>query len=634
MAHIGAQLIRAGRIDPADLTAALDRQRHEGGYVGRHLIESGAISRSAFHDALARSWHLETRDLVVRPPDSSVAVQASPEVTAELGWVACEIAADGAVVVATAVRPAEELLTEVSEYFPGRQIRLVACTERDLDWATLRSRRSRLAATERRDRRRDDVVGPVHHVMTLLGSIGAVALAVALPPVALAWLVLTAGALFVVGAALQSALAISAIADELVPAADGPRPLGPWTGADHAFGRPAPLGPVASPLDEDLDLSLPVYSVLVRLWGGESWLRIVLDHLQMLDYPRARLDAILLVAETDAVTMDAVRRVAPPEWVRVVRLPVDDFRDPVAASDHGLAIAHGRYVVAYERDAAPVPDQLRAAVAAFEADLLDLIDHRPDRAPLAGLRVARRSEVDAPSLFGRMTGVDDALQLDRSTGGRPGAVLPLDFCSTHFNMRLLRRLGGFEAATWQLPEAQSPTQRRARFEVLDSTSLRPRAPGPLHWMHERSQASAYTQLAGLRQLAAALGRRPDRPGLGEAVLGLSMPTMFLAYPVLLLGSLLTATLTFVDGGAQGAGLPLVARAAWLGVGETALVLGSAAMVAALVLVRRQGWRAACGAALLPLHWLLHAGATWSALLALATGAGRRRVVRNPASFLV
>ena len=83
---------------------------------------------------------------------------------------------------------------------------------------------------------------------------------------------------------------------------------------------------------------LPVYSVLVRLAGGEPALVEVMDHLTGIDYPRVRLDAIVLVAESDADTLAAVARCSPPEWVRMARIPAEDFADPIVAFDHGLAL--------------------------------------------------------------------------------------------------------------------------------------------------------------------------------------------------------------------------------------------------------------------------------------------------------
>lgn len=168
------------------------------------------------------------------------------------------------------------------------------------------------------------------------------------------------------------------------------------------------------------DLELPLYSVIVRVWGGEEWLRAVLDRLAALDYPAVRLDAVLLVAEGDETTTAAVRRLAPPEWVRVLPVPDGDFADVVVAIDHGLALARGRYVVALGRDSAIGRDELRCAVDAFESDLDGRLDRGEEAAPLSGLRADR----------------------PRGLRRRPAAH---EAKSVHCITPLLRRLGGFGA---------------------------------------------------------------------------------------------------------------------------------------------------------------------------------------------
>lgn len=351
MDRIGNRLVADGSIDEEQLRDALDRQRTEGGPVGHHLIDGGFITRPEFYAALARQWELPVRDLVREPPDPRLVGSAEIGAVEEgiaLGWVACELTDDGAVVVATSIRPDVEVEVEVEERFPGRQVEFVACTRRDLDRVALDLRR-----------------GP--------------------------------------GEPEQPRRAAGVLA----------------RGVEPLRRRRAGTGRL-SPVEDRSDLELPLYSVIVRVWGGEQWLREVLDRLARLDYPTARLDAVLLVAEGDRATTDAVRRLAPPEWVRVLSLPDEDFADVVVAIDHGLALARGRHVVAFGRDSAIGRDELRCAVEAFEADLDGRLERGEGVAPLSGLRADR----------------------PRGLRRRPAAH---EVKSVHCITPLLRRLGGFGA---------------------------------------------------------------------------------------------------------------------------------------------------------------------------------------------
>lgn len=570
MGPIGARLVASGRIQPAQLEWALERQRTIGGYVGQHLVDAGYLTRSEFYAALAEHWELTPRDLVADPPSPALLAELDPETTVELGWVACELTPDG-VVVATSVRPDEELVTEVEEQFPGHAIELVACTQRDLDAVALMARRARGPQTL--DRRTRTGVRPVHYVAVLLLGLAALVAGVVVPLWLLAGTVLLTSVVFLAGAAVQAVSGLSALAPP-----------------DAEAVREARLD----------DAELPVYTVLMRIDGGEEVVRRALATLRGFDYPTARLDAVLLVSDDDSATLDGVRRAAPPEWVRVARVPAEEHAEPVLALDHGLALARGRYVVAYAVDEVPAADQLRRAVSAFDADLAAGLDGPLGRttAPLVGLRADRRSDGAGRSLFARMTEIDDALDLGRLSGDDGHLAAK----SVHFNMRLLRRHGGFGLATRTLP-ADGP-----RIEHLDSISVRADDPGLVRWTDARARAS-------VREVRGALEEGvPDAGQLRR----LLTPAMFLAYPVAVVGAFIAAVRS------QGAGGQLAERVAWLSIGEAVIVLGMAVLVAAVSQFRRRGWLAALDALALPAHWLLHSLATWVALVALVVPVRARR----------
>ena len=571
MEPIGARLLASGRIEAAQLEWALERQRAVGGYVGQHLIDAGFITRSEFYAALAEHWELTPRDLVAHPPAPELLAELDPETTVELGWVACELTAGG-VVVATAVRPAEELVAEVEEQFPGRSITFVACTRRDLDGVALTVRRDFRPVAEDARRPGGVRVRPVHYVLVALLGVLALACGILLPLGVVAAAVLVTSFVFLAGAAVQAVSGLSALAP--------------------------PPEVRRRPVHSD-DAQLPVYTVLMQVAGGEPAVRAALEALARHDYPSARLDAVLLVSDDDQATLDGVRRVGPPEWVRVARVPAAERDEPILALDHGLTLARGRYVVAYALDEVPAADQLRQAVAAFEADLAAGLAGGGDQspAPVVGLRAARRADGDGRSHFSRMTEVDEALDLGRLSGDRGRAD---EVTSVHFNMRLLRRHGGFALAT------DGDLGDGPRVEHLDSISVRAEDPGLVRWTDARARAN-------VRAMRGAFSGGLPAPEVARRLL---TPAMFLAYPVTIVGALLAA----VRG--EGEHSRLAERVAWLGIGEAAIVLGMAVLVAAVSLFDQRGWRAAFDALALPAHWALHSVATWVALLAVLTPSRR------------
>lgn len=69
------------------------------------------------------------------------------------------------------------------------------------------------------------------------------------------------------------------------------------------------------------DVDLPVYTVLVALYREGTVAAGLLDALDRLDYPRAKLDVKILTEEADAETFDAVARCSPRSGVEVMSLP-------------------------------------------------------------------------------------------------------------------------------------------------------------------------------------------------------------------------------------------------------------------------------------------------------------------------
>lgn len=595
---IGGRLVAGGLIEPSQLATARDRQRREGGYLGHHLIQAGFVSHDDFYAAVAEQWQVETRDLALQPPDPSLLAELDVEETVELGWLACEIV-DDTVVVATCVRPAEELVVEVQEQFHGRTVEFVRCTQHDLDAVAMGVRRERLAHRDRTPAR--TVVRPVHHVLAMVIAALLLVAACVLPLAVVGAVLLFAVAVFLTGALISSIAGYPVLVNDL----RGQQRVGLRVMAS------LPVDLVNEPVPADQ--GLPVYSAIVRLSGGDRAVQALIDNFGTIDYPWARTDAILLVADSDLATLDALRRTTPRSWIRVARVPDEDFADVVRAYDHGLALARGRYVVAWEQDETPAPDQIRLAVAAFEKELFERSARGAGSSPLLALRVAHRVGATLTA-FGRLAAVDEALHLDRTAGAMAGSGRAPDITSIHCNMRLLRRFGGFGSLVWKPTTETAAGGVAPRIEELDSTSMRAAVPGPLLWTRDRAGAFALVLLDAVVQARSLVRPGPgvgrDRARVDALAIGVGTAAMFLAYPVVLAGALVAV------GRSHGQEGGTAESVAWLGLGSALLVLLVAVSAAWVVLSRRRGWRVGVAALALPAHWFLHALAAWSALVAV------------------
>ena len=200
------------------------------------------------------------------------------------------------------------------------------------------------------------------------------------------------------------------------------------------------------------DHELPRYTILVPLYKEAPVVGRLLEALDRLDYPRAKLDIKLLIEADDHETREAIERLAPRPIHDVVIAPPGQPRTKPRALNIGLACARGELLTVYDAEDDPEPLQLRRATAAFAQAPPSLaclqcplaIDNARD-SWLAGLFA-----LDYASLFEVL---DPGL-------ARLRLPIPLGGTSNHFRVEALRRLQGWDA--WNVTEDADMGVRLAR----------------------------------------------------------------------------------------------------------------------------------------------------------------------------
>jgi cellulose synthase/poly-beta-1,6-N-acetylglucosamine synthase-like glycosyltransferase len=85
-----------------------------------------------------------------------------------------------------------------------------------------------------------------------------------------------------------------------------------------------------------------------------------------LDYPKHKLDALLLIEADDTHTRAAIEKVGQPPWMRVLPLPPGTPRTKPRAMGIGLRYAKGTLLTVYDAEDKPDPAQLKKAVWGFD----------------------------------------------------------------------------------------------------------------------------------------------------------------------------------------------------------------------------------------------------------------------------
>ena len=121
------------------------------------------------------------------------------------------------------------------------------------------------------------------------------------------------------------------------------------------------------------DTELPVYTVLAPLHREANILEQLVTSLAALDYPRHKLDIILVVEADDHETRIALTTLGlPPQFTIVVVPPALPLTKPKALN-YALAFARGSLLTVFDAEDIPEPGQLRLAAETFAASAPDIV---------------------------------------------------------------------------------------------------------------------------------------------------------------------------------------------------------------------------------------------------------------------
>ena len=369
------------------------------------------------------------------------------------------------------------------------------------------------------------------------------------------------------------------------------------------------------------DALLPRYSALVPLYREAEILPDLVDALAALDYPSAKLDVLLVLEAGDTETREALAGLDLPGNIRPVVVPQKGPRTKPKALNYALELVRSPYVVVYDAEDIPEPDQLRRALAAF-AEGGPAVACVQARLGIHNARqgwLARQFALEYASLF-------DA-QLPSLE--RLGLPMPLGGTSNHFRIDRLKEVGGWDPYNVTEDADLGFRLARAGYRTLtiSSTTWEEAPIGLASWTRQRTRwlkGWMQTYLVHTRHDRRRRRRRRYHHRRGRQTTG---RWSRLGLHVLIGGMLLSALVhPFVLAAIAWLALngkilspdisPLERAFTWMGLINFGLGYASA-MLAAAVASWRRGWRwLALEALLMPVYWLLISFASYRALLQL------------------
>lgn len=115
------------------------------------------------------------------------------------------------------------------------------------------------------------------------------------------------------------------------------------------------------------DAKLPVYTILCPLYKESKILPHFVDSIRKFDWPKEKLEVLLLLEEDDVETINAAWAMQLPPYFKIVVVPHSLPKTKPKACNYGLAHATGEYVVIYDAEDIPDPAQLKKVYLAFQS---------------------------------------------------------------------------------------------------------------------------------------------------------------------------------------------------------------------------------------------------------------------------
>ncbi len=249
----------------------------------------------------------------------------------------------------------------------------------------------------------------------------------------------------------------------------------------RSFGRPCAITVSADEIAGTRQIPLPVFTILVPVYHEAGMIRQLLEGIAELDYPAAKLDVKVLVEADDDETALALAEVELPGYVDVLTVPDVGPRGKPRACNHGLTHARGEYLVIYDAEDRPEPDQLRKVVVAFSRlgdDIVCLQAH---------LNYFNRTQ----NVLTRWFSAEYSMWFDQLLTGMQahGLAIPLGGTSNHFVTDRLRELGGWNAynVTEDADLGMRIYRRGWKTAIVQSTTFEEATSRTHNWIRQRSR---------------------------------------------------------------------------------------------------------------------------------------------------
>jgi cellulose synthase/poly-beta-1,6-N-acetylglucosamine synthase-like glycosyltransferase len=226
---------------------------------------------------------------------------------------------------------------------------------------------------------------------------------------------------------------------------------------------------------------LPIYTILCPLYKEAKVLRQFTSSIAALDYPKNKLQVLLLLEEDDAESKSEIENLTLPSYFEVHIIPDSRPKTKPKALNYGLQYAKGEYLVIYDAEDIPESDQIRKVSAAFEVS----------SPKVACIQAKLHYYNTEQNILTRLFSIEYLLMFDLILPGLQAirAPIPLGGTSNHFRTMTLKGLNGWDAfnVTEDADLGIRLYKEGYQTEVIDSVTYEEANSRLLSWIKQRTR---------------------------------------------------------------------------------------------------------------------------------------------------
>jgi cellulose synthase/poly-beta-1,6-N-acetylglucosamine synthase-like glycosyltransferase len=249
----------------------------------------------------------------------------------------------------------------------------------------------------------------------------------------------------------------------------------------RSFTKPAEIVVNEPELKDISDDQWPLYTIFCPLYKEWEVLPQFVSAMSQLDYPKDKLQVMLLLEENDPETIEKAREFNLPSYFEIVVVPHSKPKTKPKACNYGLTKTRGEYVVIYDAEDVPDTLQLKKAVMAFR---------RVDSS-VKCIQAKLNYYNPHQNLLTRFFTAEYSLWFDLVLSGLQSVetLIPLGGTSNHFRTADLREMQGWDAfnVTEDCDLGIRMVKRGYRTALLDSTTLEEANSDYTNWLLQRSR---------------------------------------------------------------------------------------------------------------------------------------------------